>query len=49
VRAKIPLAEVFYFLPGNSARKELDAWLMTSPLEPQEEGVVNIAARFSIS
>jgi hypothetical protein len=29
---KTPLAEVFYFLPGNGARKELDAWLMTSPL-----------------
>jgi hypothetical protein len=29
---KTPLAEVFFFLPGNGARKELDAWLMTSPL-----------------
>jgi hypothetical protein len=29
---KTPLAEVFYFLPGNDARKLLDAWLMTSPL-----------------
>jgi hypothetical protein len=25
VRAKTPLAEVFFFLPGNGARKELDA------------------------
>jgi hypothetical protein len=29
---KTPLAEVFYFLPGNGARKELDCWVMTSPL-----------------
>jgi hypothetical protein len=29
---KTPIAEVFYFLPGNGARKELDCWLMTSPL-----------------
>jgi hypothetical protein len=32
VRAKTPLAEDLYFLPDNGARKELDAWLMTSPL-----------------
>jgi hypothetical protein len=25
VRAKTPLAEVFYFLPGNGARKTADA------------------------
>jgi hypothetical protein len=25
---KTPLAEVFYFLPGNGARKELDCWLI---------------------
>jgi hypothetical protein len=25
---KTPLAEVFYFLPGNDARKELDCWLI---------------------
>jgi hypothetical protein len=25
---KTPLAEVFYFLPDNGARKELDFWLM---------------------
>jgi hypothetical protein len=29
---KTLLAEVFYFLPGNGAKKLLDAWLMTSPL-----------------
>jgi hypothetical protein len=29
---KTPLAEVFYFILGNDARKELDCWLMTSPL-----------------
>jgi hypothetical protein len=25
---KTPLAEVFYFLPGNGARKRLDGWLV---------------------
>jgi hypothetical protein len=57
---KTPLTEVFYFLPGNGARKELDCWLMLpekswclvelpAHWEPQEEGVMNIAARFSLS
>jgi hypothetical protein len=57
---KTPLTEVFYFLPGNSARKELDCWLMApekswclvkcpARWEPQEEGVMNTAARFSLS
>jgi hypothetical protein len=57
---KTPLAEVFYFLPGNGVRKELDCWLMApenswclveypARWEPQEEGVMNTVARFSLS
>jgi hypothetical protein len=76
VHAKTPLAEVFYFLPGNGARKFLllfdgaqltrEIILLRSPAtapkncldgcsgfifspsswEPQEEGMMSIAARF---
>jgi hypothetical protein len=31
VRAKTPLAEVFYFLPGNGARKLVDGAVMMVP------------------
>jgi hypothetical protein len=49
VRAKTPLAEVFYFLLGNGAKKQLivlvrDKW--PAHWEPQEEGVMSIAASF---
>jgi hypothetical protein len=30
MRAKTPLAKVFYFLLGNGARKELDCWLIAA-------------------
>jgi hypothetical protein len=58
VHAKTPLAEVFYFLPGNGARKIADAPSWCGSLmvlvrgewparwEPQEEGVMSIAAGF---
>jgi hypothetical protein len=53
VCAKTLLAEVFFFLPGNGARKILDACdgviFSPSSWEPQEEGMMNIAARFSPS
>jgi hypothetical protein len=53
VRAKTPLAEVFFFLPDNGTRKILDSCggVIFSPFswEPQEEGMMNIAARFSFS
>jgi hypothetical protein len=49
---KTPLAEVFYFLPGNGARKGLDGWRVVddddynqSVGEPQAEGVMSTAAR----
>jgi hypothetical protein len=29
---KTLLAEVFYFLPGNGARKEIDCWLIDQPV-----------------
>jgi hypothetical protein len=32
--------------PGNDARKELDCW---DDFKPQEEGMMNTAARFSLS
>jgi hypothetical protein len=31
VRAKTPLAEVFYFLPGNDAKKLVDSAVMMVP------------------
>jgi hypothetical protein len=53
VRAKTPLAKVFFFLPGNGARKILDACgvdiFSPSSWESQEEGMMNIAPRFSLS
>jgi hypothetical protein len=81
VCAKTPLAEVFFFLPGNGARIELVTfcWRLVdvgassssslspttvpekslmqygvdifslSSWEPHEEGMMNIAARFSLS
>jgi hypothetical protein len=51
-----PLAEVFFF-PSNGARKSLDCYRWRRDDEvndrpvgkPQEEGMMNIAARFSLS
>jgi hypothetical protein len=42
VRAKTPLAEVFYFLPGNGARKTADG-VLTS------ENIVDVGASSSSS
>jgi hypothetical protein len=49
---KTPLADVFYFLPGNGARKGLDGWPVVddddynqSVGEPQAEGMMSTAAR----
>jgi hypothetical protein len=56
VQKKTPLAEVFYFLPGNGARKGLDDWHVVddddynqSVGEPQAEGMMSTAASFSLS
>jgi hypothetical protein len=53
---KTPLAEVFFFFPGNGARKRLDGWRVVddddynqSVGEPQAEGVMSTAASFSLS
>jgi hypothetical protein len=53
---KTPLAEVFFFLPGNGARKGLDGWRVVddddynqSVGEPQAEGAMSTTASFSFS
>jgi hypothetical protein len=53
---KTPLAEVFFFFPGNSARKGLDGWRVVddndynqSVGEPQAEGMMSTTASFSLS
>jgi hypothetical protein len=53
---KTPLAEVFFFLPGNGARKGLDGWRVVddddynqSVREPQTERVMSTVASFSLS
>jgi hypothetical protein len=51
---KTPLAEVFFFFPGNGARKGLDGWRVVDDYcqavgEPQAEGMMSTAASFSLS
>jgi hypothetical protein len=53
---KTPLAEVFFFFPGNGARKGLDGWRVVDDDnynqtvgEPQAEGMMSTVASFSLS
>jgi hypothetical protein len=53
---KTPLAEVFFFFPGNGARKGLDGWRVVDDDDyrlvvgkPQAEGMMSTAASFSLS
>jgi hypothetical protein len=53
---KTPLAEVFFFLPSNGARKGLDGWRVVddddynqSVGKPQAKDMMSTAASFSLN